>query len=86
MEPDKTEIDKKQKTSGIVFMFFPSFVSVYQRAGRLLCHQRNSISKCPAAHNCAELFDASAKKCALCWAPKSSQGLFPVEKHLPPIE
>jgi hypothetical protein len=45
METDKTETDKEQKTSGIVFTFFPSFVSVYQRAGRSLCHQRKSISK-----------------------------------------
>jgi hypothetical protein len=62
MQTDKTEPDKKQKASGIVFMFFPSFVSVYQRAGRSLCHQRKSISKWLVTHNCAELFDASVKK------------------------
>jgi hypothetical protein len=54
-------------------MFFPSFVSVYQRAGRSLCHQRKSISKWPVPHNCAELFDASVKKTPFVGRPYPSE-------------
>jgi len=83
METDKTETDKKQKNRAIVFMFFPSFVSVYQRAGRSLCHPRKSISKWPVAHNCAEMFDVSVKTMHLVRRPYLLRTHFPLKKHLP---
>jgi hypothetical protein len=72
METEKTETDKKQRNSGIVFMFFPSFVLVYRRAGRSLCHQRKSISKWPELTIAPSCSTGSVKTKPFVWRPYSS--------------